>query len=108
MADIAGPYRPGARSRSAWWVLGLLAMFAATGAAAAGHSPDSPGLIRALVVIAGFLVFSVAVKDLADEAIDRVNLPGCRLTVPATWTQLPARRSQPGAARKSASVGSPS
>src|SRR5690349_4471883 len=33
-------------------------------------------LVRALVPVAAFLVFSVAVNDLADERVDRVNLPG--------------------------------
>jgi 4-hydroxybenzoate polyprenyltransferase len=59
-------------------VLILLAMFTATGLAEAGR-PEAPALLaRALIAVAGFLLFSVACNDLADEAIDRVNLPGRR------------------------------
>jgi 4-hydroxybenzoate polyprenyltransferase len=35
-------------------------------------------LARVLVIVVGFLLFSVACNDLADEAVDRVNLPGKR------------------------------
>ncbi|GAA4507283.1 hypothetical protein GCM10023191_065510 [Actinoallomurus oryzae] len=56
-------------------VIMLLGMFAATGLAQAGHGEDRLLLARVLAVVAGFLVFSVACNDLADEAIDRVNLP---------------------------------
>jgi 4-hydroxybenzoate polyprenyltransferase len=59
-------------------VAGLLAMFTATGLARSGHGEDWALLARALVVVLGFLVFSVACNDLADEAIDLVNLPGQR------------------------------
>jgi 4-hydroxybenzoate polyprenyltransferase len=54
----------------------LLGLFAATGLAQAGHGADRLLLARVLSVVAGFLVFSVACNDLADEAIDRINLPG--------------------------------
>ncbi|GIH18834.1 UbiA prenyltransferase family protein [Rugosimonospora africana] len=57
-------------------VMVLLALFTATGLAQAGHGQDTWALARALVVVAAFLLFSVACNDLADEAIDRVNLPG--------------------------------
>lgn len=87
-------------------VLVLLALFAATGLAQAAHGQGAPALgtsalgtsalgtsalgtsapemwapemwalARVLVVVAAFLLFSVACNDLADEAIDRVNLPG--------------------------------
>lgn len=57
-------------------VMMLLALFAATGLAQAGRAEDPVLLGRALVVVLGFLMFSVACNDLADEAIDRVNLPG--------------------------------
>lgn len=57
-------------------VIVLLGMFAATGLAQGGHSQEPLLLGRALVVVAAFLVFSVVMNDLADEAIDRVNLPG--------------------------------
>ncbi|SNS53976.1 4-hydroxybenzoate polyprenyltransferase [Actinomadura meyerae] len=59
-------------------VIVLLAMFTATGLAQAGHGEDRVHLLRALVVVFGFLVFSVACNDLADVLIDRVNLPGDR------------------------------
>jgi 4-hydroxybenzoate polyprenyltransferase len=55
-------------------VVALLGMFTAVGMAAAGE-PDDPWLLtRALVVVVAFLLFAVSVNDLADEAIDRVNL----------------------------------
>lgn len=57
-------------------VLILLGLFAATGMAQAGGADATPQLAHALVIVAGFLLFSVVVNDLADEAIDRVNLPG--------------------------------
>lgn len=57
-------------------VIMLLGLFAATGLAQAGHGEDRLLLARVLAVVAGFLVFSVACNDLADEAIDRINLPG--------------------------------
>lgn len=59
-------------------VIVLLAMFTATGLAQADHGRSQTLLARALVVVCGFLLFSVACNDLADEAIDRVNLPGRR------------------------------
>lgn len=59
-------------------VIVLLAMFTATGLAQADDGHSQPLLARALVVVCGFLLFSVACNDLADEAIDRVNLPGQR------------------------------
>ncbi|WUH89247.1 UbiA family prenyltransferase [Streptomyces sp. NBC_00433] len=54
----------------------LLAVYTALGLAGAGHPEDRLLLGRALVPVAAFLMFSVAVNDLADERIDRVNLPG--------------------------------
>jgi 4-hydroxybenzoate polyprenyltransferase len=59
-------------------VIVLLATFTATGLAQAGRGADTLLLARALAAVFGFLLFSVAVNDLADEAIDRVNLPGQR------------------------------
>ena len=56
----------------------LLAMFTATGAAQAGRGQVSVQIALALTCVAGFLLFSVACNDLADEAIDRINLPGKR------------------------------
>ncbi len=57
-------------------VLLLLAMFCSAGLSAGGHGDQLGRLFPALVVVMAFLIFSVAVNDLADEAIDRVNLPG--------------------------------
>jgi 4-hydroxybenzoate polyprenyltransferase len=54
----------------------LLGLFAATGLAEAGQGNQPELLAKALVAVAAFLLFSVVVNDLADEAIDRVNLPG--------------------------------
>ncbi|MGH2689802.1 MAG: UbiA family prenyltransferase [Actinomycetota bacterium] len=54
----------------------LFGLFAATGAAQAGGAGRPGAVLGALVVVAGFLLFCVAVNDLSDEAIDRVNLPG--------------------------------
>ena len=56
-------------------VLILLGLFAAVGLAQGGVIDDPFALARVLVVVAGFLLASVVVNDLADEAIDRVNLP---------------------------------
>ena len=57
-------------------VLLLLGLFAAAGLAQGGAGDDPVLLGRALVVVGGFILCSVVVNDLADEAIDRVNLPG--------------------------------
>jgi 4-hydroxybenzoate polyprenyltransferase len=57
-------------------VVMLLGMYAAVGLAQAGHGEDRLLLGRILAVVAGFLFFSVTCNDLADEAIDRINLPG--------------------------------
>lgn len=56
-------------------VLILLGLFAALGLAQGGAPADPVALAQVLVVVAGFLLASIAVNDLADEAIDRVNLP---------------------------------
>lgn len=57
-------------------VLLLLALYAAVGTAGAGRPDDHLLLFGVLVVLTALLLFSVTVNDLADEAIDRVNLPG--------------------------------
>jgi 4-hydroxybenzoate polyprenyltransferase len=57
-------------------VLLLLALYGAIGTAGGGRSGDHLLLFGVLVVLAALLLFSVTVNDLADEAIDRVNLPG--------------------------------
>ena len=59
-------------------VVVLLGMLTAVGMAAAGEPDDPLLLARALVVVAAFLLFAISVNDLADEAIDRVNLAGDR------------------------------
>jgi 4-hydroxybenzoate polyprenyltransferase len=59
-------------------VIVLLMMFAATGVAQAGRTAGPLLLVRVLLTVTAFLLFSVAWNDLADEAIDRVNLPGQR------------------------------
>jgi 4-hydroxybenzoate polyprenyltransferase len=59
-------------------VIMLLLMFADIGLAQTGHGEDPVALAKTLTVVAGFLLFSVACNDLADEEIDRVNLPGQR------------------------------
>ena len=59
----------------------LLAVYAAVGIAEAGGTGgagDAVPLARVLAAVMGFLLFSVACNDLADEAVDRVNLPGER------------------------------
>ena len=53
----------------------LLAMFAALGVAQAGHAADLEALALALLVVVGFVACAVAVNDLSDVAVDRVNLP---------------------------------
>jgi 4-hydroxybenzoate polyprenyltransferase len=59
-------------------VLLMLATYAASGVAAAGGDLRSVvAMLPALGVVAAFLVFSVALNDLADLEIDRVNLAGC-------------------------------
>ncbi len=59
-------------------VVVLLAMYAALGLAQTGRGADPVLLGHVLVVVVGYLMFSVACNDLADEAVDRVNLPGDR------------------------------
>lgn len=59
-------------------VIMLLLMFADVGLAQTGHGEDPAALAKTLTVVTGFLLFSVACNDLADEEIDRVNLPGKR------------------------------
>jgi 4-hydroxybenzoate polyprenyltransferase len=59
-------------------VLLLLALFGLLGLAQAGAPDDRLRLAAVLVVVAGYLLCSVAVNDIADEAVDRVNLAGDR------------------------------
>ena len=53
----------------------LVGMFAAVGLAQAGRPNDGALLAKVLVAVVASLLFAVAVNDLADERIDRVNLP---------------------------------
>ncbi len=53
----------------------LVGMFAAVGLAQAGRPNDGVLLAKALTAVVASLLFAVAVNDLADERIDRVNLP---------------------------------
>ncbi len=57
-------------------VLVLLAMYAMAGLGTTGHEQAPLPLAGCLAVLAGFLLYSVALNDLSDAAIDRVNLPG--------------------------------
>jgi 4-hydroxybenzoate polyprenyltransferase len=66
-------------------VLFLLAMFAAIGQAQAGAGEQRSRLAVTLAAVIGFLLYSVAFNDLADEAIDRVNLPSRPLAAGLTW-----------------------
>jgi 4-hydroxybenzoate polyprenyltransferase len=59
-------------------VIGLLLLFTETGLAQTGRPQNPAGLAKVIAVLAAFLLFSVACNDLADEAIDKVNLPGKR------------------------------
>lgn len=57
-------------------VVVILGLFAATGLAQGGAGDDPLLLGQALVAVVAFLLFSVVLNDLSDEAVDRVNLPG--------------------------------
>lgn len=56
----------------------LLAMYAALGVSSDGHDAERWLLSAVLVVVFGFLLFSVVCNDIADERIDRINLAGDR------------------------------
>ncbi len=56
-------------------VLILLALFTAIGVAQGGRANATLLVAKPLVAVVAFLVCAVVVNDLADEAIDRVNLP---------------------------------
>jgi 4-hydroxybenzoate polyprenyltransferase len=53
----------------------LLGLFAMLGTAVGGRPGDPAPLLLSLLVVTGFLLAAVAVNDLSDEAVDRVNLP---------------------------------
>jgi 4-hydroxybenzoate polyprenyltransferase len=59
-------------------VLLLLALFAGIGATLSGAVSHTTTLAEVYFIVATFLIFSVAANDLADFAVDRVNLPGDR------------------------------
>jgi len=54
----------------------LLGLDAALGMVQTGHLPSLARQITALVAVGAWMLFAVAVNDLADEEIDRVNLAG--------------------------------
>jgi len=83
-------------------VVMLVALFALVGLAQAGHANDPVAFAKVLAVVLATLVFAVAVNDLADERIDRVNLPAdtARPLVAGTGT----RREMIGVAAVSAFV----
>ena len=56
----------------------LFGLVVSVGVAQAGRPGELGPALAALVPSVAFLVFAVAVNDLADVAIDRVNLPGDR------------------------------
>jgi 4-hydroxybenzoate polyprenyltransferase len=52
----------------------LLGLDAALGMVQTGHLPSLARQLLALVAVAAWMLFAVAVNDIADESIDRVNL----------------------------------
>lgn len=56
----------------------IFCLFAAVGVAQGGAPQDPARLVSCLVPVIGFVVFSVVVNDIADRAIDEINLPGNR------------------------------
>ena len=59
-------------------LLVVFGLFAATGLAQVGASEDLVLLVPVLVVVVAFMLSCVALNDLADRAIDEVNLAGDR------------------------------
>ena len=57
-------------------LLVVLMLFAAIGLAQAGHAEELHPLGTTVLVVASWFLHAAAVNDLADELIDRVNLPG--------------------------------
>jgi 4-hydroxybenzoate polyprenyltransferase len=57
-------------------VVVLFALSAALGVAQAGRALDVAPFLHALLVVLPFVVYGVAINDLSDVAVDRVNLPG--------------------------------
>jgi 4-hydroxybenzoate polyprenyltransferase len=56
-------------------VVMLVALFAAIGLAQAGRANDGALLAKTLAAVVASVLFAVAINDLADERIDRINLP---------------------------------
>jgi 4-hydroxybenzoate polyprenyltransferase len=56
----------------------LFALVTSIGCMQGGRPSDASAALPALVPVMAFLLFAVAVNDLSDEAIDRVNLVGDR------------------------------
>ena len=59
-------------------LLFLLALSAALGVASAGHALDVAPLVRTLLVVVPFVACAVALNDVSDVAVDRINLAGDR------------------------------
>jgi 4-hydroxybenzoate polyprenyltransferase len=57
-------------------VVVLVSMFSAIGVAQSGHPSDALLLAKPLVAVVALLLFAVALNDLSDQRIDRVNLAG--------------------------------
>lgn len=53
----------------------ILVLFVALGLAEAGHAEEPVRLVLVSIAVAGWFVFSTVVNDIADEPIDRINLP---------------------------------
>src|ERR1039457_1067918 len=54
----------------------LFCVYVVIGLARAGDTGTGLRLFQDLLVVIGFLIFSVAVNDMSDAPIDRQNLPG--------------------------------
>jgi 4-hydroxybenzoate polyprenyltransferase len=54
----------------------LLLSFALLGLAIGGHGQDLSLVVPVSIVVLGFLLLAVSVNDIADRAVDQINLPG--------------------------------
>lgn len=80
-------------------VVVLLALFTAVGQMHEAGEERPWQLAQALLLGMAYLIFSVAVNDISDVAVDRVNLPGDRRrgrwplvsARPVTWVSSPLR-----------------
>jgi 4-hydroxybenzoate polyprenyltransferase len=57
-------------------LVAALGLFALAGLAEGGRADDTVLAVRALAVVVGYLLCCVALNDLSDVAVDRINLPG--------------------------------